>query len=560
MRTNSIFPEYEGRTINNCVMHLGERINLDPTKIGFCHELAIKNKPIEVIKISDTDKFDVAQYYRKMGKLIELFQNEDFPCVHCPLCINEEFHLGKIKWVTINTSEYCNSSCIYCRTHFGEKGKGYNPLPIIKAFDAEDLFDEKCLFDWGGGEPTQNPYFADTVEFLIKRKHFQRINTNAIEFSKAAYEALKNGNANLRISIDSGSRECFERVKGHPFYDEVWYNLGKYCSVSSDIDVKYNIFNLNSDKNELDIFLEKCNKANVKNIHIDAEIRSYQPIKNAGPFYFTEKEFKAVHYLYESGQDAGFNVVISPYAFSSRPEYEDGKLVLPRKYFDNIDHEVLSNNICITPYANMEGFEKEIMNDLFYGIVGKGIYTELVGWRLSKHGVEYKILDNVDEIPNMGVDCGKKLAFVLFNDGWEETLKKINGMSADVQKVAWLLSRSVMNQYGDMVIEHPLPDVKENSRVALYAFGNVGKSYYQQIRNNKKYTLMYIVDKNYVREADDDFGVKRIEDISMNDFDFIIVAVARKSMYEEIKKELLFRGIPEDKIVYNYKSYGIKLK
>ncbi len=514
---------------------------------------------MEVINLSDYDGFDVAKYYQKTGELLRLFQNEDFPCVHCPLCVKEEFHLNRISWVTINTSDYCNSCCIYCRTHFGQKGNAYDPLPIIRAFDEEALFDEKCLFDWGGGEPTQNPFFAKTVEYLMNRGFYQRINTNAIEFSQATYDALKQGNANLRISIDSGSGKCFERVKGHQYYDETWENLRKYCSVSSNIDVKYNVLNLNSDTEEIDIFLDKCKSAGVRNVHIDAEIRSYQPLKNAGPFYFTIKEFEAAHYLESRGKQLGFNIVISPYAFSSRAEYDGGKLALPSRYFDNIDHEVLSRGIMLTAYANIETFRKEILTDCQYLIVGKGIHVELVGYLLETMNVDHIILENEDELR----DCYEKgingkVIFVLFNDGWEETLRTINSMNAEVKGVAWLLGRSVTMYFNNIIINYPIPEVKNCSRIALYGYGNVGKAYYEQIKNDKEKTVVYIVDQNYQSNNADDFSIRRIEEIKESDFDCIIVAVAKKIVFEEIRNALVNRGIPKSKIVYNYKRHGIR--
>ena len=48
-----------------------------------------------------------------------------------------------------------------------------------------------------------------------------------------------------------------------------------------------------------------------ENIIIDGEVTSYQPNKNAGPFYYTYKEFKAMHYLHDEAERLGFNVISS---------------------------------------------------------------------------------------------------------------------------------------------------------------------------------------------------------------------------------------------------------
>lgn len=86
----------------------------------------------------------------------------------------------------------------------------------------------------GGGEPTLNPFFEDCVNWIEKQGYFQRINTNAIEYSKATEAALKEGNASLRVSIDAGTKECFHRM-GHEHYETVWDNIKQYRKVSDKI-------------------------------------------------------------------------------------------------------------------------------------------------------------------------------------------------------------------------------------------------------------------------------------------------------------------------------------
>lgn len=48
---------------------------------------------------------------------------------------------------------------------------------------------------------------------------------------------------------------------------------------------------------KLSSFCKNVKMPDVKNVIIDAEVNSYQPDKNAGPFYFTETEFNVAHYL-----------------------------------------------------------------------------------------------------------------------------------------------------------------------------------------------------------------------------------------------------------------------
>ena len=82
-------------------------------------------------------------------------------------------------------------------------------------------------------------------------------------------------------------------MKGTDNFEKVWNNIKKYCEVSDNVFIKYNVCNYNSDLDEIDSFLINCSKVGVKHIIISAEARSYQPVKNAGPFYYREKEFQA---------------------------------------------------------------------------------------------------------------------------------------------------------------------------------------------------------------------------------------------------------------------------
>ena len=56
-----------------------------------------------------------------------------------------------------------------------------------------------------------------------------------------------------------------------------------------------------------------------------------------------------MHYLFERANQNGFHVEISDYAFSYRAEYDqNGNLMLPSVFYDNIDRDIISNDIFVT--------------------------------------------------------------------------------------------------------------------------------------------------------------------------------------------------------------------
>ncbi len=427
---------------------MGKRLNLNPYTFSFCHETFAGR--LNGGELTDSLLED---YNKALYDLIEYNMCEESPCRKCPKCIEKVYEKEKITFVAVSPTDYCNSSCIYCAGHYGKEGMGYNPIKYIEQFYEADMFASNCFFDWGGGEPTLSPFFESSVKWLFMHNFFQRINTNAIIYSETTQQALQAGMACVRISIDSGTRKCFEMVKGHEHYDAVWENIAKYCNISEEVYIKYNVFNYNSDEEEIKTFVNKCKIAGVKNIIIDAEISSYQPSSNAGPFYFTQKEFAAAHLLEKMAKEEGFNVKIGPYSYSVRGEYDEvGNLCLPTKYFNNLDTEVLSHNISVKTYPNMQRMINELkQNNNPKAIWGIGKYGKICYHILQKCGVEVDyLIDSSLELQESGY-LGKKVhapeeflgsrtdvSLILAGNYWKQMLKEINERNIKMDEIIYM--------------------------------------------------------------------------------------------------------------------------
>ena len=108
-----ILEEYEGKTLWFCEISgtNGQRINLDPYAITFCHEHEIV-RPSE-LTISDVNSFSIDKYYQAVYQLLREMQKEDYPCRKCSNCQKKKFTLYPISGlVTMSTSVYCDNSCI----------------------------------------------------------------------------------------------------------------------------------------------------------------------------------------------------------------------------------------------------------------------------------------------------------------------------------------------------------------------------------------------------------------------------------------------------------------
>lgn len=373
---------------------IGGRINYDGNGYSFCHFFEVDIQKMECQDLILTPEL----YDKEIERMVKRNANEDAPCRSCSRCRERENVSSKVTFVTINTSKYCNSNCVYCNS-YGVEGEGTNPLQSMKMFKQENRFADNCLFDWGGGEPTLNPFFEECVNWVFANGYKQRINTNGILFSEATYKALKGKKASLRLSIDAGSKKVFQRVKGHCYYDEVWENIKKYCEVSDEVYVKYNIFHFNSEQEEADIFLDRCKEAGVKHIYVEAEHYSYGQNINVGPLYFGEKELAFAHYLFDKAK-RGFDVEVAS-GFSDRTK--DKSPHIPMQLNSNLDETVLQGDILVETFATVSELIERIGNreilvwgcgniggKIFDGLYSRKRLVAMIDSNVKKQGMLYR--------------------------------------------------------------------------------------------------------------------------------------------------------------------------
>lgn len=95
----------------------------------------------------------------------------------------------------------------------------------------------------------------------------------------------------------------------------------------------------------------------------------------------------------------------------------------------------------------------------------------------------------------------------------------------------------------------------KQKKVILYGAGNVGTDYYKQIKDCMNMELCGWVDKNYRKHQEEELDVQPIEHIYETGYDYILVAVRKQTVFQEIKKELMDMGISEGAIIWG-RPYG----
>ena len=94
----------------------------------------------------------------------------------------------------------------------------------------------------------------------------------------------------------------------------------------------------------------------------------------------------------------------------------------------------------------------------------------------------------------------------------------------------------------------PFRKVHVPSRVFIYGAGGFGKVIYRAVVNNPSLSLAGWTDKNYQSEEMKSLPLSEYDSIYSADYDVIVIAILNEEVAMSIKKELIAKGIPAEKI------------
>lgn len=181
--------------------------------------------------------------------------------------------------IAINNFKLCNAKCIYCSDPFRSVKHSYKLYPIIKDLVDKNLFRPGNEITFQGGEPTLMPDFDNLVDLFVSQGANIRVHTSGIKYSKALESALSKGKAVIVISIDSGTRELYKKIKYVDKFDIVCENLRKYIKALTNenkdaVRLKYLITpGYNDSIEDVDSWLKLVKKLGIKYIAFDVELR-----------------------------------------------------------------------------------------------------------------------------------------------------------------------------------------------------------------------------------------------------------------------------------------------
>ena len=218
--------------------------------------------------------FEIKRKYRDMAKK-GILQPE---CEGCFYLQEKEWDRDDyISFINFNNWNVCNEHCIYCNLNDTVQPKQYNVYPAVKDLAEKGFLRKGGHITIAGGEPSVAPEFDDLIElFLNLDMDTIRVLTNATRYSNVVERGISEGKVNIVVSVDSGTRETFIKVKKFDFYDKVWENLEKYAKVQPNNDRVKSKFILipgvNDNKNEIDCWLKKSIESQIKYVAFDLEL------------------------------------------------------------------------------------------------------------------------------------------------------------------------------------------------------------------------------------------------------------------------------------------------
>ncbi len=236
--------------------------------------------------------------FARMHEFSSQFKNGSCPkeCENCFKIEEKDWDESEyIDYITITHFSPCNADCIYCSNNLEldeRKTNTYEIMPFLRYLKNEGIIKQGCELHIGGGEFSIYKECDDILsEFGINKFANIYIPTNAIKYSAIMHKALSQGSAYIVVSLDSGTRKTFKKIKRVDAFDKVVENICKYATEGTNehkITLKYVIIpGVNDNIQEFQKFLDVGKKAKVvQYIRIDIEARYLRSVNNIiNPYY-----------------------------------------------------------------------------------------------------------------------------------------------------------------------------------------------------------------------------------------------------------------------------------
>jgi len=351
----------------------------------------------------------------------------------------------------------CNSRCIYCPIgripECHNREQDVDMKPVIAELTEKNLLKYNGSLRFVGGEPTLMKEFDWLVD-LFSRHNVPEIYvpTSAIRLSNSLCKAIeKVDSAAIVASVDSGTEETFEKIKGTKFNDIVWKNLKTYLDharLKNFVIPKFILItNYNDTSKEIDKWLRKCADLGFVEVQFDSEhsVSSSEFCENKK---YVNRTLNMLKYAEQCAKR--YNIKVTSFlAFMNRAKriYEkqlDEYKKEPEKYkkAEIRDEKINFDGYYSCFYIDLESISEKFINDKIEKLVSEGRTaakrTVFINVKSSKQLEKNK--DKLMLLLRLGFDFNIELASFSLNAIIDEIIKTSNSKIAVKPKFCDILS------------------------------------------------------------------------------------------------------------------------
>ncbi|MDA9679882.1 glycosyltransferase [Gammaproteobacteria bacterium] len=166
----------------------------------------------------------------------------------------------KVEHLSLEYHSVCNMKCSYCNdTYYGGATADYDVERLVSQLFSDGSMDNLQSVVWGGGEPSLGASFDSLIDLIAKESPElkQRILTNCVKYSEKVNALIENNQANILTSIDAGTKDTFQLIRGSTQFTKVFKNLSKYASSDyKNVSIKYIFTEDNYSQGEIQAFVD----------------------------------------------------------------------------------------------------------------------------------------------------------------------------------------------------------------------------------------------------------------------------------------------------------------
>ena len=225
--------------------------------------------------------FDADAYLKLRNEYVDMMKRGEIPeqCVGCSNLEERDWpDEPGVEFIAIANETKCSCNCYYCwfadEKDYYNKFRSYEVMPILQSLKDKNLLRHTTL-DIVGGECTEYPkeQLDTMINFALENGLWLHFFSSGINYSESIAEAMHKTRANIVVSIDSGTKKMYEKIKRVKAFDRVWENMAKYAAAGVQdthvnkgyVILKYIIIpGVNDNLSELKNFAKKAKEVGCK--------------------------------------------------------------------------------------------------------------------------------------------------------------------------------------------------------------------------------------------------------------------------------------------------------